>query len=245
MISLPAGYGTLVPFTPPRLPGLILWLDAQNLASITKNGSNQVTQWNDLSTSGANATQGTLASSPVYTATGISSRPALTFNGTTQLLDFVSPPAFTNFSVFAVATVSSAVVTRVMIAKRSTTNAVPVMLTLLVNITDQTACSIRDDANTIATATCTPTTTGPFIHIGTNTGGTVNAWRDNANNATGTIVQGTTTAPKMSVGAQYAGTALPTLYFNSNIGEVVLYSRALTTVERTDVYTYLKAKWGL
>lgn len=33
--------------------------------------------------------------------------------------------------------------------------------------------------------------------------------------------------------------------FNGHIGEVIIYFRELTTGERTDVYDYLKDKWGL
>ncbi len=54
-----------VPFTPTDIAGLVLWLDASNAGSITSSGSPaKVSQWNDLSSAGNNATQGTGANQP-------------------------------------------------------------------------------------------------------------------------------------------------------------------------------------
>ena len=47
---------------------LILWLDAKNSGSITKNAFNQVSAWADGSGNGFNFSQATLANSPVYDA---------------------------------------------------------------------------------------------------------------------------------------------------------------------------------
>lgn len=50
-------------FDPSKLTDCNFWLDASNTSSITLNGSN-VSQWNDLSGNGYNATQATSASQP-------------------------------------------------------------------------------------------------------------------------------------------------------------------------------------
>src|SRR5258708_31207855 len=47
---------------------LLVWLNANKTSSITKNGSNQVSQWSDLSGNGFLFTQGTTANMPVYGA---------------------------------------------------------------------------------------------------------------------------------------------------------------------------------
>jgi hypothetical protein len=47
---------------------LFLWLNANKTTSITMNGSNQVSQWADLSGSGYNFTQAATANEPVYGA---------------------------------------------------------------------------------------------------------------------------------------------------------------------------------
>ena len=43
---------TAISFNPANISGLIMWFDASNTGSITKDGSNNVSQWNDLSGSG-------------------------------------------------------------------------------------------------------------------------------------------------------------------------------------------------
>lgn len=54
-------------FSPASIAGLTLWLEADS--GIVLNGSN-VSQWTDKSGNGANASQATAGSQPVYTASG-------------------------------------------------------------------------------------------------------------------------------------------------------------------------------
>ena len=65
-------------FSPTDLSGLVLWLDANE--GITLNGSD-VAIWADQSGNGNDASQGTAANQPAYSATSsIQSLPAVTFN---------------------------------------------------------------------------------------------------------------------------------------------------------------------
>lgn len=88
---------------------LLVWVNANKSTSITQNGSNQVSQWSDLSGNNYNFTQGTTSEEPVYGSTASpSGRPALTFTSTsTQFLSTPSLPASISFtagvSAFAVA----------------------------------------------------------------------------------------------------------------------------------------------
>jgi Secretion system C-terminal sorting domain len=60
---------------------LLLWLNANKASSITQNGSNQVSEWADISGNGYNFQQTTAANQPVFNATGgPNNKPALTFN---------------------------------------------------------------------------------------------------------------------------------------------------------------------
>jgi hypothetical protein len=56
---------------PTDLAGCELWLDAQDLASITKDGSNLVSQWSDKSGNAKHAVQATPANQPTYNTTGL------------------------------------------------------------------------------------------------------------------------------------------------------------------------------
>jgi hypothetical protein len=68
-----------------------LWLDAEDASTITLNGST-VSQWNDKSGNGRNATQATAASQPGYNTSGINSKPALTWSGANNI--FLDTPAW-------------------------------------------------------------------------------------------------------------------------------------------------------
>lgn len=57
-------------FIPTSIPGCQLWLDASDSTSVVLSGSN-VTQWNDKSGNGNNATQTTANSRPTYSQNGI------------------------------------------------------------------------------------------------------------------------------------------------------------------------------
>lgn len=70
-------------FTPKSIAGLQLWLDASDSSTVTLNGSN-VSQWNDKSGNGRNATQGTANNQPTYATAGRNSRNIITFDGTSD-----------------------------------------------------------------------------------------------------------------------------------------------------------------
>ncbi|MBX9670816.1 MAG: chitobiase/beta-hexosaminidase C-terminal domain-containing protein, partial [Candidatus Obscuribacterales bacterium] len=91
-----------LPLTDPS--SLVLWLKADNANSITKNGSNDVSAWNDVSGSNNHATQSTGASQPNYVSSAVNGLPAITFNGTSDWLQLPSGMAdFTNgMSIFLV-----------------------------------------------------------------------------------------------------------------------------------------------
>ena len=74
-----------VNWTPAELPNLALWLDAEDAASITLNGST-VAQWSDKSGNARHATQATALNQPTYNATGLNGMPVLTFDGTNSVL---------------------------------------------------------------------------------------------------------------------------------------------------------------
>jgi len=63
---------------------LVLWLDAEDTASITLNGTD-VAQWDDKSSSGFDASQATASSQPAYLATGFNGKPTLQTDGADYL----------------------------------------------------------------------------------------------------------------------------------------------------------------
>ncbi len=71
-------------FTPDALPGLELWLDAADPATIALSGGN-ATQWNDKSGNGRHMTQGTGAAQPVYDTTAMAGHPGISFDTTDNM----------------------------------------------------------------------------------------------------------------------------------------------------------------
>jgi hypothetical protein len=62
---------------PTDLVGCVLWLDAADISSITKDGSDLVSQWNDKSGNAKHAVQATGANQPTYSASGFNGRPCI------------------------------------------------------------------------------------------------------------------------------------------------------------------------
>lgn len=84
-IMIPSGSGT-APWTPASLPDLYQWFDAQDAASITKDGNNYITNWNDKSgNSGHLSVTGT--NGPIYGATSFGGKPGFTFGTSSYLLN--------------------------------------------------------------------------------------------------------------------------------------------------------------
>jgi len=96
-------YNSSINWTPAELPNLALWLDAADASTITLNGST-VSQWNDKSGNGRNATQATAANQPTYTASGLNGKPVFTFDGINDYLTHnLFPTNLTAINLFIVA----------------------------------------------------------------------------------------------------------------------------------------------
>jgi hypothetical protein len=70
----------LAPFSPLTLNPDI-WLDASDITTITKDGADKVSQWDDKSGNGNNATQGTGSQQGIFTPSAINSLSAINFDG--------------------------------------------------------------------------------------------------------------------------------------------------------------------
>lgn len=66
---------------PSDVAGLITNFDAQVLSSITKDGSDRVSDWADLSSNGLDAAQANGVFQPLYVADGMNGKPCIDFTG--------------------------------------------------------------------------------------------------------------------------------------------------------------------
>ena len=71
-------------WSPLSLAGIYQWFDAQDFSSITKDGAENITQWNDKSGNSAHLTA-TGTTGPVYESTGMNSKPGVTFSASKGL----------------------------------------------------------------------------------------------------------------------------------------------------------------
>jgi len=70
-------------FSPTDIPGLALWLDASDAASITLDGSNNVSQWNDKSGNARHVTQATVMNRPTPSTATLNGLTAIKFEAKT------------------------------------------------------------------------------------------------------------------------------------------------------------------
>jgi autotransporter-associated beta strand protein len=73
----------LVPSAAP-VAGMIYWLDAADLSTVTKGSDNKVSQWTDRSGNGRNFTQGNINLQPSYVSDALGGKPGLRFDGTRE-----------------------------------------------------------------------------------------------------------------------------------------------------------------
>jgi hypothetical protein len=239
--------GGAAAFTPTSLSGCVLWLRAD--LGVTLNGST-VSAWADQSSAGNHASQGTAANQPTYSATsGPGSTSGITFDGTADYLAANGVASTFSGTDKAWTVILSAKLpsgsTRVPWASASSVAGNPIMYVEAPfgAGTDTFRPIRRDDAGAIVAPTYTVT------------GAADNSWRGFQFNCSGTAMtirnNGTTTASqsldvglqtldRWSLGAVLA--ASPSSFSNAVMAEVIVYSRALTTDESTQIYNYQVAR---
>jgi len=231
------GGGTL---NEPKLPqsGLLLWLRADRGIQ-QKDGLVQV--WQDQSGTEANATQITATARPAYLATGFNGRPTLEFDGRTQFLTFAS--GFGDFSKGLAGFI---------VARPSKSECASMLEFSNGSEVDDIALGMWQDKWTYEVAAA-------YIQTGTVSHDLFSLYTVN-HRLTGLA------------DLRIDGSALDTLdmplpaipdsrgrvdnfvghtlykdcnYFEGQISEIILYSRAMTNSEVTAIEKYLDARWAL
>jgi autotransporter-associated beta strand protein len=230
--------GTLALVCAP-MTGSSLWLDGTR--GVTTSGG-LVTEWADQSGNGRNATPGTAP-----TVGNINGVPAISFDGASQGLNIDASGLLTgtNESVFVVA------------QNENFTNAVGMLLCEALNgnasagvlcFASGAAPSLGlqknqpnwDEVMSAQTFGLSPTLC-EMVRSGTNAGQTqlyLDTTLDSASNA----VSALTVGDHLNVGYQYDW-GHPQRWFAGQIGEVLVYPRALSTADRQTVENYLSYKW--
>jgi hypothetical protein len=211
----------------------VLWLDAADTTTIIESGGS-VSQWNDKSGNGYNVTQSNATNQPTTGTATINGLNVLVFDGSNDSMTNTAIPSTSQpYTYVIVAQESSA-----MTAVKALLNAVgSPFLALFLNGTSP---------NRTVSVAATAFVTGPIV-----TPANVNAYFMSGNGASSLLG---TSAGLNSVtisGNRAAGVRVGTNagangeFFSGSVAEVLYFDKLLTTQERTDLFVYLNAKWGI
>lgn len=221
--------------SPLDIPGCVLWLDGQDLATITKDVSGNVSQWNDKSTSANNATSSGLAR-PVYTANSINTTfPGLVQTGV-QYLDLTSSiTPSSGGTIFAVFQFVSAAGVQAILGNEPIGGTYP-------SFTSGTTVEIYDGNSfadfSASLAAATPYLITAVINVSPATASV--SLNGSPLSSAGTGFASWATAINLVGARTHALWNLVGAY-----GEIVIYDRDLSSIEISQLTTYEQTKWGL
>lgn len=230
----------LAPFTPLDVTGLTFWLDAADPATITVDGSNNVSQWNDKSGNAKHATQATVLVRPALQASQRNGYPGVKFTAASG--HFMAGTAFTGtepFSLFCVVRKDGAGTG--LGAHHINFNPGGSVFGLAVNTNPNTGfgglidmTAWRNDATTISNTTFLrqSATKNAGVHVYYRTGGIT--FTNNVPSTSATPVT------NYELGRHSASA-----YADATIFEALMYSRLVTAGERNAIHAYLDAKWSI
>jgi hypothetical protein len=244
-----------------------LWLDAADASTVT-TVSGAVSQWNDKSGNGRNASQATAGNRPAYTSAGQNGRNTITFDGSNDSLSLAAGLSLgTAHSIFLVAknsaTITSATSAQLLLNGGSytfpSTTTSEFLLgagSLTGNLTDErlysavlaqgvTAVDVWGYGKTNADVS------GAFI-LGSSFTTTANAFSGRLNGGndltTAASVGGySSTNTRYPTFTQHIGfrEVSNTGYWSGDIDEIIVTSAYLDTFETQRIEGYLAHKWGL
>jgi hypothetical protein len=228
-------------FVPTQLSGCTLWLRGD--LGVTLNGAT-VSAWGDQSGNASHFTQGTAAAQPTYEAAGGPlSTPDLLFDGSNDFLAgplafaLVTANAWTAFAVFRATS----------IATNAADSAAYNNTGLLADVAGDWGLLLRStpyvqaygwDGNSDVASVTIATGTWTMVDARHDTGSLVARTHDQAEVS---AAHGDTLTP----GVTNLGRGYTTNFYNGRVAEVIVYSRALTSSERTQVRSYLGGRYGL
>jgi Concanavalin A-like lectin/glucanases superfamily len=221
------------PFTPLDLPGCALWLDGADQSSVTFSSGSNVSQWNDKSGNGLNAT--VLNGTPTYTqALG------MTFNGSSalQVTYTASPTIETLFVIIKFNSVSAQgdIFSGTAMGQREYLMYSPYSPGTIYLGRYGTAPSGSINGGTV-------TTSSNYMlgYVFNGTANTISLYQGGNLTSSGTPQFTYSSGGTISAIGSYNGNG----YLQGQIYELIVYSTALTTAQRQAVEGYLANKWGL
>ncbi len=231
-----------VPFAPSQISNMHSWFDAADTSTITTL-SNRVTSWKDKKNSNVSFVQNTASKRPTMTANAINGHSAVQFDGTDDVLTAEIQDAV------------NATLTLTFVVKLNNFNGV-IPFTFNTDhyghgpdiyfLSNQVFWNTGDSGGNPFSNSVFPSTTTAHIFTVKN---------DQAHNQTDLYVDGqyvgqasyrntsieTYPEPRFYMGNWVAGN----YFINGFFAELIVYNKLLDDAERTQVESYLKAKWSV
>jgi hypothetical protein len=226
------------PFSPGDLSGLSLWLDASDATTLTVSGSS-VSAWADKSGNGYNVSQGTSAAQPttgLETQNGLN---VLSFDGTKGMRTANGDLNVPTLTAFVVCKSSSGGRVIYGLPHDATVHTTPFFRFLHFRILGGETLNQRLNGESASSASDAMPTTTVSLRLESASGDSyINGTR--VINAAAVSLTYPNSVP-FCVGENAAGAERIVGFFC----EIVVFDRALTATETSDVESYLAAKWGL
>lgn len=243
-------------FTPAAVPGLVLWVDAMDMGSLSDDSDNPITAdalvktWRDKSGRGNNAANATAGQQPRFRATGMGTgRPALEFyaDGNFDVLNVTDNADF-NYSgcgVYAAFNWKTNTGSQQAVVAKYNTTGNQREIAMAINTTPNLIFISSTDGTggTVTNAVATDTISTATNYIGSA------RWNGTTKTAQVNLTGNSGTDSPASI---YAGTANVTIGCLSSgvqglqgyIGEVLFYNQSISSANHTLIVNYLKAKWA-
>lgn len=239
------GVDAIAGLTPETIEGLDLWLDASDAATITKDESDRVSAWNDKSSRGNHFTQGTGGNQPLWVDDVQNSLPVIRADDTNRFLAGPSP-------FFADGTTARTLIFVGSLIGSLTAGTFQNSIICLGEQQTNGQAYIYDGRNDVDFHGEGPqfpglfTTTFAMFSVVTQAGtveGSTRLWQAalelsvSGYDGSGNPAINTAGASKL-----FTGKSQPT---TCNLGEILVYSAALSDTQRVTLEQYLKAKWDV
>jgi hypothetical protein len=219
----------------PSMISTALWLDAADASTITEI-SGAVSQWNDKSGNGRNATQSTSSKRPALISAGQAGKSVFRFDGSDDWLDAAYEMPIHNIGLFVAWKLNSGstLSNKTVIGMRPTSNG-RFYVSSLQHWKGGTNISVTDN-NDWRISYLSGSSTQVIASIN---GGNVSTASDTSTATTANVVIGG------SAFATEATEPLPSNFCNSDLGEIVIVLGTPSTDTRQRIEGYLAHKWGL
>ena len=225
-------------FDPRSIPNMSLWLDAQDTTTIT---GNPVTTWRDKSGAGFNATSATGPTQSTYNG-----YPVLSFNGTNQRMTSshtINPANHTLITVYRPAVLNGNFQGNTSLFRYQTGGTFVVFPYMQATtqrgyITSYDGAPLTDANSTMVGNAVTTALNIIVIPIAS---GSQQVYLNGTLQTQNTQALTAGTSPTLTIGSQGGVSE----FFQGDVGEMMVYSRQLTSGERVNITGYLAWKWGL